>query len=237
MEVNTEAIVRLAWARMLGLPDDALTDPPDGILTRTSDELIMFVRLWRHEVLVGPKGFLDRVRGSAGDDLVDGSQLLALSRSWGGQLLGQATLAFHDSYVALDELETVTVTDDPAAVLDLEKACPPDDVAEVGLAEMSRALVTLDELDRPTAGAGFAEWEQIIAHLGVLTPPGFRRRGFGLQAAALATNEALDLGLVPQWRSRIENSASRRTAARLGFLEVGSQTTVVLHRSPGRIGR
>jgi predicted GNAT family acetyltransferase len=66
----------------------------------------------------------------------------------------------------------------------------------------------------------------------VLTPPGFRRRGFGLLAAALATNDALDAGLVPQWRSRIENNASRRTAARLGFLEVGSQTTVLLPPAP-----
>jgi hypothetical protein len=232
VEANTEAIVRLAWARILGLPDDALTDPAERMVTRTSDELIMFVRLWQHEVLVGPSGFLDRVRGSSSDELADGSQLLAAGRSWGGRLLGQATLAFRDAYVVLEGLETVTVTDDPAAVLDLEKACPPDDVAEVGLAEMSRALVTLDELDQPTAGAGFAEWEQIIGHLGVLTPPGFRRRGFGLLAAALATNEALDLGLVPQWRSRIENSASRRTAARLGFLEVGTQTTVLLSPAP-----
>jgi GNAT superfamily N-acetyltransferase len=146
----------------------------------------------------------------------------------GGRLLGHATLAFRDEYLALDERVAVSVTDDPAAVLDLEKACPPDDVAEVGLADMSRALVTLDELDQPTAGAGYAEWEQIIAHLGVLTPPAFRRRGFGQVAAALATNDALDLGLVPQWRARIENRASRSTAARLGFVEVGSQTTVVL---------
>jgi len=55
---------------------------------------------------------------------------------------------------------------------------------------------------------------------------------FGLLSAALATNEALDFGLVPQWRSRIENTASRRTAARLGFVEVGSQTTVLLAAAP-----
>ena len=228
MEANTEAIVRLAWARVLGLPDAALSKPAAGLITRPSDEVIMFLRLWQHEVLVGPSGFLDHVSGRASDELVDGSRLLALSGRWGGRLLGQATLAFRDEYLVLDERVAVSVTDDPAAVLDLEKACPPDDVAEVGLADMSRALVTLDELDQPTAGAGYAEWEQIIAHLGVLTPPAFRRRGFGQVAAALATNDALDLGLVPQWRARIENRASRSTAARLGFVEVGSQTTVVL---------
>jgi hypothetical protein len=232
VEGNTEAIVRLAWARVLGLPDDALIEPAGGLITHASDEMIMFVRLWQHEVLVGPTGVLDHVRASGGAELVDESQLLALSRRWGGRLLGRATLAFRDEYVALEELESVSVTDDPVAVVDLEKACPPDDVAEVGLAEMSRALVTLNELDQPTAGAGYAEWEHIIAHLGVLTPPPFRRRGFGVRSAALATNEALDYGLIPQWRSRIENTASRRTAARLGFVEVGSQTTVLLAAAP-----
>ena len=228
MEANTEAIVRLAWARVLRLPDDALSEPVDGLITRPSDELIMFVRLWQHEVLVGPSNFLDRVRGTDSDEFVDGSRLLAMSSRWRGRLLGQTTLAFRDEYLAFEALATVSVTDDPAAVQDLEKACPPDDVAEVGLGGMSRALVTLDELDRPAAGAGYAEWEKIIAHLGVLTPPEFRRRGCGSVAAALATNEALDNGLVPQWRSRIENNASRSTAARLGFDEIGSQTTVLL---------
>jgi len=113
-------------------------------------------------VLVGPTGVLRHVRASGGAELVDESQLLASSRRWGGRLLGRATLAFRDEYVALEELESVSVTDDPVAVLDLEKACPPDDVAEVGLAETSRALVTLNELDQPTAGAGYAEWSRSL---------------------------------------------------------------------------
>jgi len=156
VETNTEAIVRLAWARVLGLPDAALSRPAGGLITRPSDEVIMFVRLWEHEVLVGPSWFLDYVGGKDSEDLGDGSRLLALSGRWGGRLLGQATLAFRDEYLALDERVAVSVTDDPAAVLDLEMACPPDDVAEVGLGDMSRALVTLDELDQPTAGAGYA---------------------------------------------------------------------------------
>jgi hypothetical protein len=40
------AIVRLAWARELGLPDPALSKPAGGLITRPSDEVIMFFRLW-----------------------------------------------------------------------------------------------------------------------------------------------------------------------------------------------
>ena len=45
-------------------------------------------------------------------------------------------------------------------------------------------------------------------------------------AAALALNDALDVGLVAQWRARTDNPASRRLAQRLGFAESGEQSTV-----------
>ena len=39
--------------------------------------------------------------------------------------------------------------------------------------------------------------------------------------ARLATNEAFDEGMIPQWRSSAENGAARRLAARLGYEEWG----------------
>jgi hypothetical protein len=143
-------------------------------------------------------------------------------------VVGQAVLGFTDRYAELEGLEGVPVADEPAAVAALERACPPDDVTEVGLAAMSRVFVTLDDRDHPTAGSGYEEWQGILGHLGVLTPPEQRRSGRGTTAAALALNDALDAGLVPQWRTRVDNVASRRMARRLGFVEVGAQTTVAL---------
>jgi hypothetical protein len=144
------------------------------------------------------------------------------------RLVGQAVLAFADRYADLEGLQDAPVSDEAAAAVALEKACPPDDVAEVGLAERERVFVTLDDREQPTAGAGYDEWQGILAHLGVLTPPEQRRSGRGSVAAALALNDALDVGLVPQWRTRTENVAARRLARRLGFREVGTQTTVAL---------
>ena len=228
VDPNTEAIIRLAWARILGLPDDALDTPATDVLTRTDDSVISYVRLWDHRVLIGPLWAHSLAPALAQDDAGVATTLLTAAADHGGRLLGRAHLAFTDTYVPGPHLETAVVTDDRAAVVDLEASCPPDDVTEVGLAGMARALVTLDELDRPTAGAGYEEWQGIVAHLGVLTPPPFRRQGHGLTAAGIATNDALDAGLVPQWRVRTENRASRRVAARLGFREVGTQTTVLL---------
>lgn len=228
MDPNTEAIIRLAWCRILGLDDGALDETTAEVVTRADDTVLSYVRLWGHRVLIGPPWALGLAPTLAADDDGAATVLLTASADHGGRLLGAATLAFTDSYVPGRHLETAVVTDDPAAVDDLEAACPPDDVTEVGLAQMTRALVTLDELDHPTAGAGYEEWQGIVGHLGVLTPPPFRRQGHGLVAAGIATNDALDAGLIPQWRARSENRASRRVAARLGFREVGSQTTVLL---------
>lgn len=231
MDQNTRSIVELAWARVLKLADDALMSPADTRITREDDSMIMYVRLWQHEVLVAPAAVIERAAALTGDLLGDGPLLLGLgAHTEGGtaRLLGTATLGFSDTYVPGGDLESTPVTDDPTAVADLERLCPPDDVAEVGLSGMSWSFALLDDEDATLAGAGFDEWEHILAHVGILTPPERRRAGHARIAAGIATNEALDRGLIPQWRTRPENVASRSLANRLGYEIVGSQTTVVL---------
>lgn len=233
MEPGTRAIVELAWARHLGLPDDALEPGTSWRLTRSDDAVAMFVSLWEHRVLVGPDWLLERAEGVDDEVLASGPGLLGLTaRTPGGtaagRLLGQGVVAFADGYVEHDALETVVVADDPQAVHDLERQCPPDDVTEVGLGTMTERFVLLDDREATTAGSGYDEWEGILAHLGVLVPPALRRSGLGTLAAAVATNDALDAGLVPQWRARVENAASLGLARRLGYEPVGTQTTVLL---------
>jgi hypothetical protein len=231
VEANTRSIIELAWARLLHLPDDALMCVRNERITCVHESVLMYVTLWEHRVLVAPERLLERACGVPDEHLRDGCLLWALSADGGGRpgrLLGEATLSFTDSYVPDMALDSVAVTDDAAAVTDLEHLCPPDDAMEVALSKMTWQMATLDDTDQITAGAGFAERQQILAQLGVLTPPPLRRYGFGTLAAGMATNEALDRGLVPQWRCRVDNAAGRAVAARLGFEQVGTQTTVLL---------
>lgn len=235
MDGGTRAIVELAWARHLGLADEALHDAGGPRTARVDQRVVMFVRLWEHRVLLGPDWLLDRAEGVTDDVLVSGPGLLGLTahpdQSGGaapGRLIGEATLAYADAYLEHDDLEVVVVADDPQAVHDLERQCPPDDVTEVGLAGLAQRFVLLDESESATAGSGYAEWEGILAHLGVLVPPPTRREGLGTLAGAMAVNDALDSGLVPQWRYRPGNIASAALSRRLGFATVGTQTTVLL---------
>jgi len=233
----TRAIIELAWARRLGLGDDAFSCGAAARLTRTDETTASFVTLWEHRVLVGPAWLLERAEQVDDPVLASGPGLLGLlsqdpGRAVRGRLLGEAVLAFADGYVTHERLGTVVVADDPQAVHDLERQCPPDDVTEVGLSTLGERFVLLDDRGTTTAGSGYAEWEHILAQLGVLVPPALRREGHGLLAGAMALNDALDSGLVPQWRSRSENVASMLLARRLGFEPVGTQTTVLLAPPP-----
>ncbi|HEX8488983.1 MAG TPA: GNAT family N-acetyltransferase [Propionibacteriaceae bacterium] len=228
METNTESIIRLAWARTLGLDDDALLRPAEGRLTRVDESVIMFVALWEHRILIAPSEVLPVATERTHGELADGSTLLALTGGRRGRLLGEAVLSFTDAYVSVPGIQSVAVADDAPTVAALERSCPPDDVAEAGLSLMSRHFVTLDDEDVPTAAAGYAESQGILAAVGVLVPPELRRSGHGTMASAIATNDALDAGLIPQWRARRGHRGSTALARRLGYRQIGAQTTVLL---------
>ena len=237
MEDGTRAIVELAWARGLGLLDDAFSfAEPGERLTRTDPERVSYVALWDRSVLVGPGWFLERAEGVDDLTLGSGAGLLRLAGEGPGgparaRLVGESVLAFTDAYADHAGLDSALVADDPDLLGDLQRECPPDDVTEVGLAALEQRFVLLDDRETPTAGAGYAERQGILADLRVLTPPPLRREGHGTLVGALAVNDALDAGLVAQWRARETNLASLALGRRLGFEAVGRQTTVVL--APG----
>ncbi len=238
LDAGTVSIVRFAWARRLGLGDGALDDGGTDRLYRTDDDagMLTFVTLFGREILRGPGWAVDAARSLTGTDLRDHSTLLMLSREYGGRGIGQAQLYFCDELPELAGAPAV-VSSDAALIRALEQRCPPDDVAEAGLATVEHAVVLVDgDTDEdevsptPLAGAGYDIWEGILAHTAVLTPPDERRKGYAQRITAVAVEEAMAAGLVPQWRVRTDNTASQRTARRAGFAYAGTQTSVALDR-------
>ena len=229
IEASTEAIVRLAWSRVLGLPDDALsgTDPRVEHVPAAPTSL-MTVRLGPTTVVVGPSWFVRASRDVDPDELATVAGLGRLAAPHGGcDPLGVGILLFADEHVDLPGLADAELGDDAALVARLREACPPADVEESDLLSLDPAFVLVED-DVPVAAAGYTEWVGLLAHVGVVTAPDHRRRGRGLLAAAAATNDALASGLVPQWRVRWDNVASLATGRRLGYTELGTQTTVFL---------
>ena len=81
--------------------------------------------------------------------------------------------------------------------------------------------------DAPVAGtfaagvlaaiAGYEVWGDAIAHISVVTHPAHRGRGLGAAAVSRIAAEALERGLLAQYRTLEANASSLAIADRLGF--------------------
>jgi hypothetical protein len=100
----------------------------------------------------------------------------------------------------------------------------PGDAAECGLAGVTSAVHAVIRDGQVAAAAGYTTWPGRVAHLSVLTDPGYRGQGLAATAGSAAAVDALSAGLLAQWRARVP--ASIAVAARLGFLTCGSQLSI-----------
>ncbi|MFI8326756.1 GNAT family N-acetyltransferase [Streptomyces sp. NPDC085529] len=108
----------------------------------------------------------------------------------------------------------------------LEESAGDEDAGEAALDEITSPAFVIRRQGRVVAAAGYRAWPSRTAHLSVLTAPAERGRGLARVAGSAAVAHALAAGLLPQWRAR--TPASRRVAASLGFVELGSQLSMEL---------
>jgi GNAT superfamily N-acetyltransferase len=233
LEPGSVDIIQLAWARHLGLDDGAFAAAAGERITRADESAgaVQFVRLFGSSALVGPQWALDAAAKLSDGELAQHVTLLTITRQHGGHGLGAAALFFADDLPLRQPAEELTVSPGHPEALELEAACPPDDVNEVGLSGLEHRFTILHKEDgrrTPVACGAYTEWEGIIAQMGVLVAPQWRRRGLGSLAASIAAHEALASGLTLQWRSDVSNQGSLAIARSLGFSAGGIQTSVLL---------
>ncbi len=219
-------IIALAWSRDLALPDDSLrrgtrtTGPATGA--------VRFVRLGDASALVGPDWLIDRAADVDDDALATRATMLELTRDHGGRCTGPRLLAYAGEVIGGIDTDNPLISHVLPHVQALQATCPPDDVAEADLTARRNWFTVLDSAERPLASAGYAEWQGIVARVGVLTAPDARRHGHGSVVGTLCTNDAVDEGLIPQWSCDPDNVAARRFADRLGYATHGCVVEVSL---------
>ncbi len=233
LEPGSAEIIQLAWGRRLGFDDGAFAGAAGRRLTRADEAArsLEFVRLFGSSALVGPQWALDAAAGYSDEELAQHVTLLTITRGHGGHGLGAAALFFADDLPLQQPSEELTVSHGNPEAIELQALCPPDDVNEVGLADLEHRFTIMhleDGRRTPVACGAYTEWEGILAQLGVLVAPEWRRRGVGTLAAAIAAHEALASGLTLQWRSDVSNKGSLALARSLGFAAGGIQTSVLL---------
>lgn len=249
LDAGSADIIQLAWARHLGLDDAAFAAArkidaeaaasgtaapgPESRITRADEsrQSVDFVRLFGASALVGPQWVLDAAAEIRDEELAQHVTLLTITRSHAGQGQGAAALLFADDLALRQPPKELTVSHGNPEAIELEGLCPPDDVNEVGLSDLEhRFTIMRDDSGRPVpvACGAYTEWEGILAHMGVLVDPGWRRRGLGSLAASIAAHEALASGLTLQWRADVSNKGALAIARSLGFATGGIHTSVLL---------
>ena len=233
LEAGSVDIIQLAWARHLGLDDGAFADASGTRITLVNNNArsVEFVRLFGASAIVGPQWALDAAEGFSDEELAQHVTLLTITRAHGGHGQGSAALFFADDLPLQQPGEDLTVSHGYAEAKELEGLCPPDDVNEVRLSDLeNRFTIMYDDDGRtvPMACGAYTEWEGLLAQMGVLVAPEWRRRGVGSLAASIAAHEALASGLTLQWRADVSNKGSLSIARSLGFATGGIQTGVLL---------
>ena len=235
LDPGSAAIIQLAWARRLGLDDDAfgtaLATDERIVRADESARTVEFVRLFGSSVLVGPQSVIDAAAGIPDEEMAQHVTLLTLTRDQGGHGLGAAALFFADDLPLQQPAEELTVSHGNPEAIELEGRCPPDDVNEVGLSDLENRYTIVHEEDGrrvPLACGAYGEWEGLLANMGVLVDPEWRRHGLGSLAGSIAAHEALAAGLTLQWRADVSNTGCLALARKLGLSAGGIQTSVHL---------
>ncbi|MDP9848734.1 GNAT superfamily N-acetyltransferase [Streptosporangium lutulentum] len=141
--------------------------------------------------------------------------------------LGPAWLSYLDraDFVPVGgEVERLPV--DHPAVRKLIAEVDRAEADEAGLDEITSDAFVVRDAAEVISGCGYRPWSDTAAHLSVLTASHRRGQGYARMAASAAALDALDRGLMPQWRARVD--PSRRVARALGFRELGTQLSLRL---------
>ncbi|WP_413248412.1 GNAT family N-acetyltransferase [Sinomonas flava] len=220
-------IVRLVWARRLGLPDLAFADDGARLLgCRDGAEELVAVVLFGQLAIAGPTELVEAAAERPPEDLVSGSALLRLA-GHGARGLRTAVLGFADDLpLEQPDVEPEVSRGAPEAI-ELEMRCPPDDVSSAGLTRREHRF-TLMLPDGPAACAAYGEEGGLLADLSVLVAPAYRRRGLGRLVASIAAHEALADGLVVQVAVPSHTTAALRLVDSLGIAPAGQLASVRL---------
>ncbi len=225
-----------AWRVQLGDPD-AFRDPGLSLRVRAGgdDQSISVVALLDRVLVTVGRTPPDHLRSAFENHRPP--QTLAdidtMTRMVGpiDRTLGPAVLGYveAENFQPQDGSGLITVDGDDTGLAALSERSGPDEVAESALRSWISPVWVLAKGDLIVAAAGFEVWADTVAHLGVLVEPGHRGQAFGRRVAGAATAAALDAGLAPQWRCRVDLAPSRRIAQVLGFEERGRQAAFWPH--------
>jgi FR47-like protein len=149
----------------------------------------------------------------------------AITAILGPAFLGYAPTALppgNDETSQLDASQSELITQ-------LREACPVENWEHGGPhADTIAQFGSFDSSGQLAALASYNLWDNVLAHIAIVTHPKFRGSGHGCAAVAHAARHAMAAGHLAQYRTLRANLPSMSIAKRLGFQEYGFSTYVRL---------
>jgi GNAT superfamily N-acetyltransferase len=230
------------WMSDLGCSQDALYSRQTLIVphsTSLSDYHGIFVFLHDELLLISvPRSLIEVFRrnaeGWSRSAILQEDRLRALVNYPIEQVIGPAFVGYNNRAnfrPAPAAGAHVLGQQDITALEDLRGACSDLEWEHGGSQLGDRPVVGQHSGDQLVAVAGYQLWGGEIAHIYVITHPQYRGKGYGKSVVSRITDEVLNQGLVPQYRTLEENLSSIGITRSLGFERYA--TTVAVRLRPG----
>jgi hypothetical protein len=158
----------------------------------------------------------------------------ALEAEFAGEidrLIGTVRLAYLDVAPPSPGDAVERIADDDSRQQTIEANANADEWQESSSDKPADSRFALVEGGEIVALATMQAWDATVGSIGVFTDARVRGRGYSGRVASAAVRDAVDRGLVAQWQSVVDNTASARVADKLGFVTLGGRT-VVRMRTP-----
>ena len=220
----TREIIERFWATELGCPIEALRQPGISVVPRYQRGAF-FLQIGHSLVFSVPELSMKRVEETveltSAMECFDAAGIAELLGPSVTLILGPCPIGYLESTMLRVPEESTArrlMPKDAGAVEQLSAECGREawehGGVEFGVHEAVFGAFTDVRL---VAAASFERWGNVIAHVGVVTAPGHRGMGFGKATAAAATQHALGVGLLPQWRTLASNHTAISVGKALGF--------------------
>jgi GNAT superfamily N-acetyltransferase len=212
------------WADELGLASVAAELPPMSCRAQSRFRGVQVFRIRDAVVIAAPPARVDRVRdaiaGRRSDEVFSTEWLANVFGGDAERILGPAALHYADATTfrfVPGATARALVESDSGAYRDFVTRVSPAEVEESGIPAEVLHVYGAFVGDALCGVAHLEEWRSVIAQIGVVTDPARRRRGIAKEAVSALARDALDRGLILQWRALVSNEASVCLARAIGF--------------------
>jgi len=221
--------VKVGWAERLQLPTSTFNLSDISLVPKDGSKDLVVVQVQDSAVAVCPPALIPFLSPLSQIELLDLETLLQIPIDFQPNPNGIATIGYSDAATISDSSVSNHVRVACAdQVVELLSSCVPEEQEESGIGTMPHLFGAQSDDGKTGAIAGYEVRNSKIAHMGILTMPSHRGKGFAFSAALAAAQAALETGLIPQWRCRIGNESSYRLSQQLGFHELGRQLAIDL---------